>query len=453
MSTYNDLWLGALRLFGLQGYVGVPVKMFGAKGDGVTDDTTAIQSAINSLANTGGTIYFGTGTYIISGTLNITTAGIRLVGTGRPTTFIKTTSTTLSAISVSASYVEIDSMGVLGPGSVTTSGAAIALVSAQGCKLTNLYIAEMYQGILLNGSTNCLVQFCKIVDIYGTFLIEITGVLGGGCYIINNQFDPQFYGATYSMSSGFGAWTTSHTYSTGAVVSNGGGWFVCSAGGMSASTGSGPPITKFNTPITDGAATWYYVGLTTLAIMNVQANVNYIAFNDCSGPAGAGILVSNSDSNMIVSNTIGQTLGIGIQLGASATNTFVLGNQVSSSFGPNAGNIEDASGSATGSRIIGNYCSGAGQYGIICQSSHFTINDNVVTGAGQINNTSGILVTANVTKFNIVGNNVVPSAGMTGSITVATGTSDYYNIMCNLVEGTAVVDNGSGAHKTLSGNN
>jgi hypothetical protein len=41
------------------------VKSFGAKGDGITDDTTAIQNAINSLTN-GGRILFPAGTYLIS---------------------------------------------------------------------------------------------------------------------------------------------------------------------------------------------------------------------------------------------------------------------------------------------------------------------------------------------------------------------------------------------------
>jgi hypothetical protein len=48
---------------------------FGAKGDGSTDDTAAIQSAINSLSDTGdtaGTLYFPPGTYKITDTLTMT---------------------------------------------------------------------------------------------------------------------------------------------------------------------------------------------------------------------------------------------------------------------------------------------------------------------------------------------------------------------------------------------
>src|SRR5580765_82899 len=57
----------------------VNVESWGAVGDGSTDDTTAIQNAINSLPVSGGDVYFPQGTYKITSTLTIgngsTTAG------------------------------------------------------------------------------------------------------------------------------------------------------------------------------------------------------------------------------------------------------------------------------------------------------------------------------------------------------------------------------------------
>jgi Pectate lyase superfamily protein len=57
------------------------VKFFGAVGDGVTDDSTAIQTAINSLAAPGGTLYFPAGNYAI-GTAIQPKDGIYMYGDG-----------------------------------------------------------------------------------------------------------------------------------------------------------------------------------------------------------------------------------------------------------------------------------------------------------------------------------------------------------------------------------
>ena len=60
----------------------INVKDFGAVGDGVTDDTAAIQAAIDSRAviNAGGTVYFPNGRYVVSSTINLTANGILLKG-------------------------------------------------------------------------------------------------------------------------------------------------------------------------------------------------------------------------------------------------------------------------------------------------------------------------------------------------------------------------------------
>jgi glucan 1,3-beta-glucosidase len=55
----------------------------GAKGDGVTDDTVALQSVINSAAANGQIVFFDAGTYKITNTLNIP-KGSKLVGESYP---------------------------------------------------------------------------------------------------------------------------------------------------------------------------------------------------------------------------------------------------------------------------------------------------------------------------------------------------------------------------------
>jgi len=66
------------------------VKDFGATGDGTTNDTSAIQAAIDSLSATGGVLYFPFGTYKIARTvgtndhwgLKVTGSNITIVGDG-----------------------------------------------------------------------------------------------------------------------------------------------------------------------------------------------------------------------------------------------------------------------------------------------------------------------------------------------------------------------------------
>jgi hypothetical protein len=59
------------------------VRWFGARGDGLTDDTASIAAAIAACAaNGGGTVFLPAGIYLISATLNITADDVKLIGAG-----------------------------------------------------------------------------------------------------------------------------------------------------------------------------------------------------------------------------------------------------------------------------------------------------------------------------------------------------------------------------------
>jgi len=58
------------------------VKDFGAVGDGVADDTAAINAAMASIASTGGTITLPRGVYRTTSTITVTTDNVSLVGEG-----------------------------------------------------------------------------------------------------------------------------------------------------------------------------------------------------------------------------------------------------------------------------------------------------------------------------------------------------------------------------------
>lgn len=80
-TGYTTRKISAGLLFANLAYAApVSVKQYGAKGDGVTDDTAAIQAAIN-IIGIGGTIFFPAGVYKVTSTL-FTLPGQNFLGVG-----------------------------------------------------------------------------------------------------------------------------------------------------------------------------------------------------------------------------------------------------------------------------------------------------------------------------------------------------------------------------------
>lgn len=99
---------------------------YGAAGNGVTDDTAAIQAAINAA----GTIYIPAGTYVISAALTVS-ANTRLMGAGVNATTIKQTSTAVNGIAGSnISALTIADLLVYGPSSGSGIGIALTLTGS-----------------------------------------------------------------------------------------------------------------------------------------------------------------------------------------------------------------------------------------------------------------------------------------------------------------------------------
>ena len=73
----------------------VSVKDFGAVGDGVADDTAAVQAAINALPAIGGSVAFSTGTYILGSSVVINKNNVSLVGQGSGSIIKKSTADTI----------------------------------------------------------------------------------------------------------------------------------------------------------------------------------------------------------------------------------------------------------------------------------------------------------------------------------------------------------------------
>jgi len=151
----------------------VDVRAFGAKGDGVTDDTQAIQEAIKYANEFGGCVLFPNGTFVISDTIIVTNRefyGCRITGMNAQGTTIlsKVTETT----PVFSFYGGSGGFSNIGISNMTISpirkNSVVAIyIEGQGFGLfENLRIRNMKYGIWLhnnrNGSFSELNQFSHI---------------------------------------------------------------------------------------------------------------------------------------------------------------------------------------------------------------------------------------------------------------------------------------------------
>lgn len=167
----------------------ISVKDFGAVGDGITDDTQAIQDAIDAAA--GRYVYVPAGTYRVSDTLSynasasfgFTSPGIKIIGDGMVNTFFDHRAANKPLIDIDSgthggSYTAsmgavLSEFAIINP--AATSGAVgVRILNAYEVKIDHLYIKqmtshgiEMRNGLYVDDGWNmisikqCWIDSCK----------------------------------------------------------------------------------------------------------------------------------------------------------------------------------------------------------------------------------------------------------------------------------------------------
>lgn len=134
----------------------VTPQMFGAKGDGITDDTLSIINAINNGKN----VYFPAGVYKISDVININENNIKLYGDYGGTRIVQVSQNNCFEINgklkVHISNMRIEKSNEVANQSNDIEDIAIIINNnSQDCIFENLWIANFEVGLYLNNGANC----------------------------------------------------------------------------------------------------------------------------------------------------------------------------------------------------------------------------------------------------------------------------------------------------------
>jgi hypothetical protein len=177
----------------------VSVKDFGAVGDGVADDTAAIQAALNSGVKS---VYIPAGNYLISSLLIPSTMYLTIHGDGQSSVLVQKSGSSNAMIrwnTASIAYTQGLIQGIQIKG---TNGTAhcINTSGVGGLTLQDIYILDVpvgYSGIFIDGTTSTYVHDTRVLNLQVyTNTAGHSGVrLGPKCsdtnisnYICNNNF-------------------------------------------------------------------------------------------------------------------------------------------------------------------------------------------------------------------------------------------------------------------------
>lgn len=190
------------------------VKAYGATGNGFTDDTAAVQAAIDAAGvspTTGGSaVYFPSGLYILNSTLTVTDKPISFIGTGSGTSRLATTSAVANLLSMSlncaaASYpIHIQDLEFTTTATPKTAGTFLKIAATNnfnsGLVISNCKFTAAWIALELENQGQAVVENCFIQALAGGIGVKLlnTGGLsadGGDNAIINCQINDGGSGA------------------------------------------------------------------------------------------------------------------------------------------------------------------------------------------------------------------------------------------------------------------
>jgi|SRR5271157_847873 len=167
----------------------VNVRAFGARGDGVSDDTAAVQAAFDAVDGGSGAVFFPPGVYSVSSTLPVP-SNTRLYGAGYSSTILGMKDNQIILSIADCHRVLVESLRFTGTGRLGVAGRG-AIWLAQGktagprdCRVSNCWIEGVgTSGIVVGNASRCSVS-SNVID--GTAEHGIYLSASSGCIVSNN---------------------------------------------------------------------------------------------------------------------------------------------------------------------------------------------------------------------------------------------------------------------------
>lgn len=199
----------------------VSVKDYGAKGDGTTNDTTAIQNAISSGKN----VYFPPGTYLCN--LNITSTTFSILGSGIQQTILKPYSTSAPVIKVDAKSNQIFGWSIKElqiDGNRTAQGVVLTATYPYAISegiMEHLLINNCITGLQITGVNNGPVYSCRFSDMIYKECITGIDIGESGAYLSfrDSEITSLYNGPAITTTGGLSLFERIQTSNT---INNGG---------------------------------------------------------------------------------------------------------------------------------------------------------------------------------------------------------------------------------------
>lgn len=392
----------------LPGSIYYNVQNYGAKGDGSTDDTSAISATITAcLAGGGGVVFFPAGTYITSSQVTIGGNNVTLMGTGIGSV-VKAKSTADFTLMLYATGrtglcikdMVFDANQASRVGILTGIGGAISLSTCTDCFVINVivkntigYTAISAAAFALNGTR-----------------IQAIGCTAEDCGIAGKTSDGFFTAGTQILTVGCIA---KNATDTGFVISNGqqcgiGDCTAIGCGAGAAIVGASSGDTKGN--FIDGLTVYDYAAGTTGGVQILNASSGNVLDTRLSNiniknvsALGPGLFVRTTSSGVITGITL-DGVSIDATGGSQALVITATNINISNCYFKTGGTtvVQFQSGCSsvvmTGCQIYG-----SGTFGLqLTGGSDYVITNNIITSSGLsygffCNNTATNVDTSNNT--------------------------------------------------------